>query len=288
VTDGPTLVQAVRGKSVVYHLAGCVCTARSADFYRVNEMGTRNLLTACSQIDSPPVVVVVSSLAAAGPSLPHRPRIESDAPAPVSHYGRSKLAAESAARELAHAVPITVVRPPIVLGEGDRYGLAIFKTVARLGLHFVAGRVPHRYSVIHVRELVDALLLAAERGSRLAARDARRPETESDGLYFVAGDERLTYAELGRMIGEAVGRTRTRVVRVPLRILRAMVCGIHVGMWIRGKAQYLNLDKFREIAAGSWTCSAQKARTELGFRPAAPLAERLRQTAAWYRSVGWL
>jgi nucleoside-diphosphate-sugar epimerase len=50
----------------------------------------------------------------------------------------------------------------------------------------------------------------------------------------------------------------------------------------------INLDKAREIAAGSWICSAEAARRELGFTVGAPLIERLRQTIQWYRRAGWL
>jgi len=288
LTDSETLLEAVRGKSVVYHVAGCLWTPRTADFYRVNEEGTRSLLEACSRLTSPPVVVFVSSIAAGGASLPARPRTESDAPAPVSHYGRSKLAAESAAREFAHAVPITVVRPPIVFGDGDRYAWPMFKTVARLGIHFVPGRVPHRYSMIYVRDLVEAIVLAAERGDRLAPGLACDPKTASRGIYFVGDDEMPTYADLGRMIGQALGRKRTWIVRVPLRIVRIIGAGTQAVMWIRRKGQFLNLDKVREITAGSWTCSVEKARAEFGFRTAAPLAERLRETVDWYRQAGWL
>ena len=50
----------------------------------------------------------------------------------------------------------------------------------------------------------------------------------------------------------------------------------------------MNLDKVREIAAGSWLCSAQAAKEQLGFEVAAPLVERLRQTAEWYKREGWM
>jgi len=288
MTDAESLRRAVTGKSLVYHVAGCLRAVRPSDFYRVNEQGTRNLLQTCAEMPSPPVVVIVSSVTAAGPSLPDRPRIESDPPAPVSHYGRSKWAGELAAREFARAVPITIVRPPIVLGAADREGLAMFTSVARTGLHFVPGRVPHRFSVIHVDDLAEALALAAERGTRLDAAPPFKNATDGRGIYYVAGDEHPTYADLGLMIGEAVGRSRVRIVRIPLPVIWTVAYGIELGMRIRGKARYLNLDKAREIAAGSWTCSPEKARRELGFRPAASLSERLRQTAAWYRSEGWL
>jgi nucleoside-diphosphate-sugar epimerase len=48
-----------------------------------------------------------------------------------------------------------------------------------------------------------------------------------------------------------------------------------------------NLDKAREALTGSWICDSGKAHDELGFTPE-PLTRRLRETADWYRSRGWL
>ena len=44
---------------------------------------------------------------------------------------------------------------------------------------------------------------------------------------------------------------------------------------ITGKARYLSFERAREYTAGHWICSAEKAKRELNFAPAAPLAERL-------------
>jgi hypothetical protein len=55
-----------------------------------------------------------------------------------------------------------------------------------------------------------------------------------------------------------------------------------------GKAMSLNLDKVREATAGSWICSPRTAEAELGFKPAAPLEDRFRQTTEWYVKQGWL
>ena len=97
VTVPESLAEAVADVDTVYHLAGAIRARNAADFLRVNANGVSNMLRACRRRISPPTVVLVSSLAAAGPST-GRPRSEEDRATPVSHYGRSKLAGESAAR----------------------------------------------------------------------------------------------------------------------------------------------------------------------------------------------
>jgi dihydroflavonol-4-reductase len=286
VTDRGSLDEAVRGVDVVYHLAGRTLALSPGEFHQVNAEGTRNLAAACAARTSPPSLVFVSSLAAAGPSTDERPRVEEDAPAPVSDYGRSKWAAERALRSFAGSVPITVFRPPGVFGPRERHMLALFRSVRR-GWNVVPVRTPLRLSFVHVEDLVDGLLLGAERGARLTPEGDRTGDT-SRGLYYVAFDESPTYAELGALIKSAIGRASITTVRLPSAIGFAAASVSEVIARARRRPSLLNLDKMREAAAGSWTCNPGRAARELGFRPKATLLERLRETAQWYEAEGWL
>ena len=288
VTDLEGLRAAAAGKSIVYHLAGLTRVLRAGQFYEVNEQGIRNAAQACADRPDPPVLVVVSSLAAAGPSPRGRLRTESDPPGPVSHYGRSKRAGEKWAEEFADRAPITIVRPPIVFGEGDRATLQMFKAVARSRMHLVPGYAPHRFSVIHAVDLAKLLILAAERGSRLPPPGWEDRDPNASGYYFAACDEHPTYYQLGRMIGKALGRRRTLTIPFGTPVVRLVgAVGDLVGR-AKGRQVVLNFDKAREATAGSWACSPEKARDELGFSVHVPLSDRLRQSAEWYREQGWL
>ena len=288
VTDLESLRTAVAGKSIVYHLAGLTLALRARQFYEVNEQGIRNAAQACAGRPDPPVLVVVSSLAAAGPSPRGRLRTESDPPGPVSHYGRSKRAGEKAAEEFADRAPITVVRPPIVFGEGDTATLQMFKAVARSRMHLVPGYAPHRFSVIHAADLAKLLILAAQRGSRLPPPGWEDRDPNASGYYFAACDEHPTYYQLGRMIGKALGHRWTLTIPFGRHVVRVVgAVGDLIGR-VKGRQVVLNVDKAREATAGSWVCSPEKARDELRFAVHVPLSDRLRQSAEWYREQGWL
>jgi nucleoside-diphosphate-sugar epimerase len=287
VTDRDSLPPAVAGQQIVYHAAGCTQTLDPRNFYRVNQRGVANVVQVCAGQTSPPVVVVISSIAAAGPAADGRPKAEADRPAPVSHYGRSKRAGERAAEAFADRVPITIVRPPIVLGEADHLGLPLFRSIARFGVHMVPGLKPRRFSLIHADDLVQLLILAAERGRRLPPRDG--PDSHGpQGYYFAACEEDPVYSDLGRMVGEALGRHLVLVIPTATPLLWMMAVAGEAISRIRHDPLFMTVDKAREITAGDWLCSARAAAAELDFAVAAPLLERLRQTAEWYRREGWL
>jgi len=269
--------------SVVFHLAGLVRAVRTADFARVNAGGVASVAAACADRAERPVLLVVSSLSASGPCAGDQPRVEGDAPAPVSAYGRSKLAGELAATRLAGEMQITLVRPPIVFGPGDRGVLELFRPIARWGVHVTPGRHLRRVSLVHVDDLVDGLLLAAGKGERLKPQGA-----PGQGIYYFADPESPTYEDLGQTLAKALGKDRAATVRLPEPLLRLIGhCGDALER-VRQCPGWLNSDKVADALAGSWMCSSAKARAQLDWAPAATLDERLRETAQWYRQAGWL
>jgi nucleoside-diphosphate-sugar epimerase len=178
---------------------------------------------------------------------------------------------------------ITTVRPPIVFGPGDRGVLEMFRPIARWNLHLVPGPRQRRFSLIHVSDLVEGLLFAAEKGERLHPNGS-----PGQGIYFMAAPEDPTYVELGQAMATALGRNRTAAVCLPEPLTPLIgLCGDAMAR-VRRQPGWVNSDKIAEALAGSWTCSSAKARAQLGWSPAATLAERLRETAQWYRQAGWL
>jgi nucleoside-diphosphate-sugar epimerase len=281
VAEATTLPPALEGCAAVVHLAGLTKTVTPDAYYRVNADGTGNLAGAAAAAGVKRFVHC-STLAVAGPMAPGRPVREEDPPAPVSHYGRSKLAAEEAVRHQAGAMETVIVRPPIVYGPRDHDFFEVFKMAAR-GLALKPGLAGEkRYSMIYVEDLGRALALALERGRPAGA------EHDGSGVYYVSDGGVYAWGEVIRAAGRALGRANTVVVPVPESLSwGAGLWGELVGR-VTGRAQILSFDKIREIAGAGWACETERARTDLGYAPEWPLERGLEAAAAWYREQRWL
>jgi len=212
-------------------------------------------------------------------------RIEADPPAPVSHYGRSKLAGEQAAAKFAAAVPTTIVRPGIVFGPRDTGFVQILRSLRLFRCHVSAGFFPPALSCIHVADLVELLLRAAEGGHTLPAIENGEP---GKGRYFAAAPEYPTYADLGRMLRPMLSRPYAPVIPVP-GALAYVVGGVNelIGR-LRGRPEELSVDKIRDALATNWACSGEAARRDFGFAPAKSLAERMQETIDWFLANGFI
>jgi len=236
VTDRGSVERALGASQAltVFHVAGVVKALRRGEFNQVNAGGVEAVVAACADRPAPPVLIVVSSLSAAGPCAAGQVRVESDPPAPVSNYGRSKLAGEQAAANYAGTVPTSIVRPPIVFGPGDRAVLEMFRPIARRGLHVVPGwgkeARDRRFSLIYVDDLIEALLLTAEKGERLSAQGAL-----GQGIYFIAGDPGQFQQRAWRVDhGRGLASQRCRDGLTELRVGRGVIAGDEVDALAQG------------------------------------------------------
>jgi len=270
--DNPSALRdGCAGAEVVFHVAGKVVARNAFEFMATNRDGTANVLEA-AQEHGVARFVLVSSLAAAGPTTPGHPIDETRHPAPVTDYGRSKLAAEVLVRAM--PFPWTIVRPPVVYGEWDRGTLKIFQ-LARGPIAPVLGNGTQELSVIHADDLARALVAA---GTSPAAEGR---------VYFASHAATTTSRGLMLACGRALG-TKPRIVPIPAALARGVLWTVGSLAHLAGRATFLSADKANEYLAPAWTCRAEALTRDTGWQAQIDLEPGLARTAAWYREMKWL
>jgi nucleoside-diphosphate-sugar epimerase len=259
------------GADVVYHVAGKIAARDMAEFMATNRDGTAHVLEA-AQTGGARRLLYVSSLAVAGPTQPGQPVDETRPPAPVTDYGRSKLAGEVLVQ--ATSLPWSIVRPPLVYGEWDRGTLKIFQ-LAKSGILPLFGDGSQELSVIYAEDLARALIAAAT--SPAAA----------GRVYFASHQTLTTSRALAVAVGTALGK-RPRVFGVPPVVVRGVLWATGTIAHIAGRATLLSADKGNEYLAPAWTCRSDALVRDTGWRAEIDLEAGLRRAANWYREVGWL
>ena len=116
------------------------------------------------------------------------PRTEPD---PNTHYGRSKLDAETGLKKLEdESFRVCILRPPMVYGKGCKGNYASLVTL--IGKTPVFPGIDNRRSVLSIGNLCAFLTLAVDKGF--------------SGLYFPQNRERVSTTDLARWIAEGMGK----------------------------------------------------------------------------------
>lgn len=274
VRDAGSLRQLVAGVTEVYHFGGLTRARSAGEYFRVNCEGTLRL--ASGWLEANPNAkrfVFVSSLAASGPApSADSPRREEDTPRPVTPYGESKLAAETALeKHLARRVQTLIIRPPAVYGERDDATLTLFQWIRR-GLLPLPTPPESRVSLIHVEDLVRGSFELSQSGAR--------------GIFHLSDGKFYSWTDVGTVISACLGR-RIRPVRVPRWFVRLAGEYGELAGRVSGHPPVINRDKVRDILQPFWTCSIEKACNH-EYNPRVSLEDGMLRTARWYRDAGWL
>jgi nucleoside-diphosphate-sugar epimerase len=212
--------------------------------------------------------VLLSSLAAAGPSREAGALREEMPAVPVSLYGKSKLVQEKIFVEQCPA-PFVIIRAPIVFGPGDMDMLDAFRMAGK-GIIPLLGRKERRYSVIYVKDLV--------RGMIAAAASACQNE-----IFYITNVEPVSWLDLLEEAAGVLGKKKTRKIVIPEILGRGLAELSEIRIRAFKRKAIFNRDKFKEMKFPAWVCSAAKIDNMLHFQAQTPFPDALRETIRWYR-----
>lgn len=269
--DHAALRDAARAQQVVYHVAALLGATDEAEFLRANREGTANVVAAMEAVAPYARLVLVSSLAAAGPAAPGRPRKEGEPAAPVTMYGRSKLASEEVVR--ASGLPWVIARPPAVYGPRDSDNFATLYRLARFGVGPVFGDGSQEVSLVYAPDLAEALRLAGV-----------TPGIEGRA-YFTNHPEVVTTRAIVTGIGKSMGRSVT-VLPVPRPVATLALAAVGGVAGLLKRKTILRADKANEFFQPAWTADPAAMMGDTGWVPAHDMALGLAKTWDWYREHG--
>lgn len=246
----------------VFHCAAVLAHDRRnrANLWSSNVDGTANVARAA--IDSGAKALVFISSNCLWSTSWDRPVTESDAPAPVEIYGRSKLAAEEHLLSLSKELPVKVLRCPTIVAAG-RLGLLsiLFEFIHEGRRVWMVGDGGNRYQFVSAEDLAQACLLLA--GSSAA------------GIFHVGSEGVPTVRE---MLGGVIQRagTKARLTQLPRRpAIAALRLLSSVGLSPLGPYHY-------RMIASSFVFDTTRLRNATGWRPTTGNTEMLWRAYQFY------
>lgn len=251
LADREALADLLADCDAVVHCAASVRGASQAAFDRTNVDGTAQLITATKEIAPAARFIMLSSMAALEPDL--------------SWYASSKFKAEQVLVSDAGELNWTALRPAAVYGPGDKEMLPIFRLMAR-GITPVPGSVDNRISLIHVDDLVGAILALLDADS--VPQQAMNVCDGSIGGY--------SWLELSELAGE-VWQRQVRILRLP-RALTDLVATLNLTLArLLNYAPMLTPAKLRELRHPNWVIDNSDLQAAIDWQPRILLPQGLRE-----------
>ena len=231
----------VRDVDFIVNCAGNVRgISRSSFFLDSNVYGLSNLLNHARKFSPEARLLHISSIAA------KKPR--------VSPYAFSKWRGEEVLKQKGPR-HWTIFRPPIVYGWGDKEVVVLLK-IAQFGFFPIVGKGYNRFSMLHVRDLANAVFTWME------------CENGSNKIYELDDGKVKGYSwkELVRNMSSMYNK-KIRLVPVPARLLYGSAC-VNIGLHaMLGKAPMFSPGKVRELLQVDWTSESFDFVKDTGWHP---------------------
>jgi UDP-glucose 4-epimerase len=215
--------------------------------------GTRKLLDAAVTTGAKSFIFV-SSVKAFGESTDAR-LDETSETHPTNVYGQAKLEAEKLVLETGRrqGLHVSILRLPLVYGLDNQGNIPRMIAAVDRGRFPPPPEVRNKRSMVHVSDVVQAALLAAE-----------KPAANGQ-LYIVTDGQVYSTRELYVKICQGLGR-RIPGWHIPIGVWRALAKAGDLIGWILGRPFVFDSSALPKLLGSAWY-SSEKITRELGYRP---------------------
>ncbi len=256
---------------VIIHIAGITKSLYEHEYFKINARGTYEIIKFAKE-KKVKHFILISSLAAAGPSKNSSPLNEDTPVNPVSNYGLSKLFAEIYLKK--SGLTYTIIRPPAIFGPFDKDIFTYFQMVKK-GITLTSGDKKKLYSLVYVKDLANAI-------DKTVLNYNAFNET-----FFICYKQAYTIFDILNSIENAMQKRRVNI-NLPDIFTNLIFYPMQFYYILSGAPPLLNRDKLREIKQKFWICSPEKSYDKLQISPKYTLEKAMQETAKWYVANKWL
>ena len=277
--DSGALAEAMRGTSVVYHVAANVqmWTKRWDESERANVVGTRNMVQAARKAGVDRFIFTSTGSTIGKPYPPTEEVVTVDeeskynfAPLRMVYPHTKWLAEQEVLRGAAEGLDTVITHPVAVFGPGDWKANVLPLFLATRTLTGLA--VPNGMrTTCDVRDVATAHIVAASRGPA--------------GSRYILGGEQLSVRELFTRIALAMGGKPPRMT-MPNWAILGLARMMEAGASLSKRPPKLTYEMALQSTFQA-RLSSKRAANELGYA-SRPLDESIADAVRFYRDQGWV
>lgn len=274
VRDPDSLRKAFEGADIVYHCAGIISIlpGQQKQLYKVNVLGTRNVVNMCLEIKVKRLVYTSSihALSEPAPGIVFDESREFNPENVLGEYSKSKtLGTLEVIWGIKKGLDAVILCPSGIIGPYD-YRIS---EMGKLIVDFIKGKVKAcvdgAYDFVDVRDVAEGLILACDKGKK--------------GECYILSGQQIRVQQLLKFLEEISG------VKAPSFRLSRQVARV-AGFF---NVFYCNLMKIKplftpfsiDVLASNSLVSCQKAQVELGYSSRS-IYESIKDTVQWFKQEG--
>ena len=266
LSSGPLPSQAFDGAHFAVHLAGLVGEHPYSQLVAQNAFATKNFLENCpSSLEK---IALASSISVYGE---YRGQLvdETFVPKSESPYGKSKLLAETFAREYCGSLPLVFLRFGMIYGPIFEEGYFEVLDLISRGKMQILGSGQNRLPLLHQSDAVSAILLSLQK------------ETPPCREYNIVGSEQMAQKELFLLAAKELGAPAP-AKNVPVAIASlAVIAQSSLSSIGLAKKPKFSPENIRQLTLDR-AYSCERARRELGFEARVKIADGLKEVVKIY------